>query len=174
MSQKDYKTHWKKMRNKKYLGEWDLLDGEELTVTIRNVQKEEMKAHAAAKVEINPVAYFKEIEKGLVLNVTNSTMIAKLCDSPYIEDWVGQKITVYRKQGCKMPGGKKGPALRVSEKKPAPKKSERKELTPEMEKIWANAVEALKGGKTIDVIKSRYMLSQENESKLLNEAKDEK
>lgn len=168
----EHKTHWKKMQGKKYLGEWDLVEGQELTLTIRNVQKEEMKAHAAAKTEVKPVAYFKEHEKGMVLNVTNSDMISKLCDSPYIEDWVGNKITIYRKDGCKLPGGRKGPALRVSHIKPIPKQTEKKELTPEMIDVWQKAVEALKSGQAkIDAVKKRYEISKTNEEKLLNDAK---
>ncbi len=42
-----------------------------------------------------PVAYFHEVEKGLVLNVTKAKTLTKIFGSDDSDDWVGKKITIY-------------------------------------------------------------------------------
>ena len=45
--------------------------------------------------EMKPVLYFKGKEKGVVLNKTNSNMIASLLGSRDTEDWTGCQIRLY-------------------------------------------------------------------------------
>lgn len=89
------KTHWKKLHNPNYLGAYELMPGQELTLTIAKVQ-EELVIGADGKKENCSVMHF--CEKGvkpMILNVTNSKTIAKLYGTPYVEDWAGKKITIY-------------------------------------------------------------------------------
>lgn len=88
----DSKTHWKKLVNPDYIGAY-ALDGSDLTVTIERVTRELVTGDAGKKEECT-VAYLKG-QKPFILNRTNSKMIAKLYNSPYIEDWAGKKITIY-------------------------------------------------------------------------------
>jgi len=156
-------THWKKLKNPDYLGAYSL-DEKELiegrTVEILTVKKEFVKGSDGKESECT-VAYLKA-EKPFILNSTNCKMIEKVLETPYIEQWEGKRIVVY---GEKIKAfGEQVQALRVknvSAKLP--------ELTPSNEKVWQNAIAALKSGKfDIAKIKSLYTLTPENESALID------
>jgi hypothetical protein len=66
-------------------------DGD-LTLTIRSVQPERF--GQGSQVEDKWVVYFHEVDKGLVLNKTNMSTIAKLYGD-HTDDWAGQRITLY-------------------------------------------------------------------------------
>lgn len=89
------KTHWKQLVNMDYLGAYALPDGNDLTLTISKVVKE-LVTGASGRKEQCMVMYFKEPNyKPMILNRTNSKSIQALTGSPYVEDWVGQKITLF-------------------------------------------------------------------------------
>ena len=87
------RTHWKQLVNTDYIGAY-ALDGQDLTLTIKTVQHEQVTG-TNGKKEVCPVAYFAEDCKPMILNRTNMKQITKLYNSPYIEDWSGKKITIY-------------------------------------------------------------------------------
>jgi len=84
---------------------------EDLTVTIKDVVMEEV-----AKGEEKPIAYFEEIEAGLVLNKTNWGTIAEIAESDDSDDWQGTEITLYVKDDVEFQG-KTVSAIRVRTKK---------------------------------------------------------
>lgn len=86
------RTHWKALVNPDYIGAYALPDGEDLTVTIEFVRREEVTGTGGKKEECT-VARLVD-QKPMILNMTNSKMIAKLY-GPFIEDWAGQQITLY-------------------------------------------------------------------------------
>lgn len=86
------KTHWKVLINPEYLGAYSLPNGEDATVTIDYVRTEEITG-SQGKKEFCTVAHLVN-QKPMILNVTNSKSIAKLY-GPFIEDWAGQKITLF-------------------------------------------------------------------------------
>lgn len=86
------KTHWKRLINPDYIGAYSLDEGQDLTVVIDSVQVEEVKGTGGKKEDCT-VARLRN-QKPLILNVTNSKMIAKLY-GPFIEDWAGKAITLY-------------------------------------------------------------------------------
>jgi hypothetical protein len=90
-------THWKKLTNPDYIGAHDLQPGQELTVTIENVSNQVVKCFDGKEVkeETCIVANIKGAKKPMILNKTNCKIIARLYDTPYIEDWVGKKIIIY-------------------------------------------------------------------------------
>lgn len=63
---------------------------EDVIATIKTVKIENV--GQGAKTEQKPVVFFQELEKGLVLNKTNATMIAKIAKSDDTDDWKGTKI----------------------------------------------------------------------------------
>jgi hypothetical protein len=67
-------------------------DGE-LDLTIADVRPEELKNDGEPRTKW--VAYFKEHERGLVLNTTNLKSLAKLCGSDLSEDWVGKRVRLF-------------------------------------------------------------------------------
>lgn len=64
---------------------------ERKTLTIKTVEIEEL--GQGAKKEPKPVVYFREIDKGLVLNKTNGAMVAELYGDD-TDEWTGKKITL--------------------------------------------------------------------------------
>jgi hypothetical protein len=65
------------------------IDGDRM-VTLRDVTIEEL----GPEKEARPIAYFNEITKGLVLNKTNTTIIAKGFGDD-TEGWKGRRIILY-------------------------------------------------------------------------------
>lgn len=156
----DKKTHWKKLDNPNYLGAYSLMDGDtkELVVTIDKVVVEEVKS--ARGSESLKVAYL-ENQKPMILNVTNCKTISDMFGTPYIEDWAGQKITLYvAKVKLKKDTVE---ALRVRSKKPIIKLPE---LTPDHAR-WDGARLAIsEGNTTIEAIKQSFTLTNKNEELL--------
>lgn len=65
-------------------------DYTEVDVTIINVAQQEMPNDGAAKW----VVHFKEFDKGLVLNVTNTRKLGELCGD-LSEDWIGKRARLH-------------------------------------------------------------------------------
>lgn len=86
------KTHWKKLVNLDYIGAYSL-NGKDLTVEITGVSVKRVKGEGG-KEEDCTVAALKG-QKPFIINRTNAKTISKLYDTPYIEDWVGKKITLF-------------------------------------------------------------------------------
>lgn len=87
------KTHWKLLINPDYIGAYWLPPGEDVTVTIDYVVREQVVGSGGKKEECT-VAHLKGGVKPFILNITNSKTIAKLYGN-YIEDWAGKQITLY-------------------------------------------------------------------------------
>jgi hypothetical protein len=99
----------------KYLSAKDL-DDEDLIVTIKRVEEEEV--GQGDKKEDKYVLYFKGVEKGMVLNKTNANTLAALLGDE-TDDWIGKQATL-----CVMDvefGGKLTPGLRFKSRLPKPK-----------------------------------------------------
>lgn len=85
------KTHWKKLTNPDYLGSYDFAVGEERIVTVKNVTRETVSGPDGKKEECT-IVHFIEPYKPLIMNATNSKMLTKLAESPYVEDWTGKSF----------------------------------------------------------------------------------
>lgn len=72
-----------------YLKAADIPQGRRVTVTIESVSIEKLGE------DQRPVVYFKNKDKGLVLNKTNANMIIEIVGSEETEDWTGVQITLY-------------------------------------------------------------------------------
>jgi hypothetical protein len=90
-------THWKKLTNPNYVGAHDLQPGQEIKLTIESVQTEIIKAFDGKEVKEEQciVARFKGAKKPMILNKTNCKIIARIHDTPYIEEWSGKDIIIY-------------------------------------------------------------------------------
>ena len=87
------KTHWKKMTNPNYLGDYSIPEGRDLIATIDYVAQEQVTG-VGGKKEVEIVAHLKN-EKPFILNKTNMKTIQKIYKTPYIEDWKGRAIQRY-------------------------------------------------------------------------------
>jgi hypothetical protein len=92
------------------------LNGKSFTLTIRNVTLEDMQSHDN-KTVTKPVAWFTNATKGMVLNRTNTMIIAGLYGVE-TDLWAGRRITIYATKVRAF--GKLEDAIRVREEIPAP------------------------------------------------------
>ena len=87
------KTHWKKLCNPDYFGAYSLNENEERIVKITKVVKEVV-VGTDGKTADCTVAHLVN-EKPLILNRTNCKTIARIYDTPYIQDWANKSIIVF-------------------------------------------------------------------------------
>lgn len=86
--------------------------GASAVVTIDRV---ELKTVGAEQVR-KGVVFFKEFERGMVINKTNSRTIAGLYGSN-TDDWIGERITIYRSETSFQ--NRTVPCIRVKDTVPA-------------------------------------------------------
>lgn len=58
------------------------------------------------------IVFFREFDKGMVLNTTNINLLAKACDSDDTDDWTGKEVVVYVDPNVGF-GGKTTGGLRI-------------------------------------------------------------
>ena len=110
-------THWGKTRDVNYLGSWDLQPGQDLILTIKSIGQQTVENPMENTKEVKTVIHFVEDGyKPMVLNTTNKKAIAAALDTPYIENWVGNPISIYVAKIKAF--GKINDALRIRDKKP--------------------------------------------------------
>lgn len=114
------KTHWKKLTNPDYLGAYALEYGKDLVVQIAGVGREMVAGPDGKKEECTVCHFTDKSIKPMILNVTNCKTIAKLYNTPFIEEWSGKYISVYIAKVRAF--GDVVEALRVREKVPNLKK----------------------------------------------------
>ena len=73
----------------KYIKAADL-NGSEITLTMAAVQQEDV-----GEGEPQPVLYFNDAQKGLVLNRTNADSIVRITGSDETDDWAGHRIALF-------------------------------------------------------------------------------
>lgn len=69
--------------------------GKAFTLTVAKVSSEKMRPQPNAPETDKWVIYFKETQKGVVLNRTLAYQIAEILGSDDTDHWTGQKITLY-------------------------------------------------------------------------------
>jgi hypothetical protein len=109
----------KKWYPSRYLEASDVKEDE--VVTIQKITEEAV----GPTQEIKPVIYFHEHTKGVILNKTNATVIAKLYGDDEPEaDWLGKTVSLFTEMVRNPQTGERGPAIRVQAppKKKATKK----------------------------------------------------
>jgi len=110
------------MTESKFLKQSDI-DEDGTVLTVKRLGRENV-ARDDEPEEQKWILYFKEVAKGMVLNVTNIQLMALACASEDTDDWVGQSVTIYVDHSVSF-GGKLVGGLRVRPKpktKPAPAK----------------------------------------------------
>lgn len=158
-------THYRKVFDSPYLSSADVVG--QVQLTISRVTQEVDKTKKSKDV-FNTV-YFQEREirageklKPMILNATNSKMLAKITGTPFIEEWGGTRITIYVDPNVKF-GRETVEGLRVM------RAQERKSLTPEMWQVWTNAKEAYRRDGSLEKVLQRYEMSEEHIAQLISE-----
>lgn len=103
----------------------DMLPADGVIMTIHRVRVEEIKSERGT--EQKPVIYFTERPKGLILNKTNSSQIAKAL-GPETDDWIGAGLHIYP-QDMNV-AGKPRTAVRIRAIIPKEKHAARKKERP--------------------------------------------
>lgn len=135
-------THWKRKFTYKYIGSDSLPVGKDIVLTLKEIKEEEVIGQKGEK-KVCLIAYFEEQSKPMVLNKTNCKMIAKLCDSPFLEEWIGLKIQIYARKVDAW--GEEVDALRV------------RDTLPEATKVDnADALERLRSSKKLVELQANY------------------
>ena len=158
-------THYRKVFDSPYLSSVDVVDP--ITLTIAKVTQESDKTKKS-KDTFN-TAYFEErfIRDGeklkpMILNATNSKMLASMTGTPFIEDWAGTRITVYVERGIKF-GRDTVDGLRIM---PAP---QRQVITPENVKMWNAAKNAYGRDGNLDKVLAKADMSEEHIALLISQ-----
>jgi len=158
-------THYRKVFDSPYLSSMDVVDP--ITLTIAKVTQEADKTKKSK--ETFNTAYFEErfIRDGeklkpMILNATNSKMLATMTGTPFIEDWGGTRITVYVERGIKF-GRDTVDGLRIM---PAPA---RKVITPEDSRMWEAAKSAFLRDGNLDKVLSKADMAEEHIAQLYAE-----
>lgn len=92
------------------------LEGKDWVVTIAGVERQELENRDGTK-EKKFVLFFKEHEKGMIINATNIGTLTALFASDDSDDWIGKRVTIYEKDDVEM-GGKLVSGLRIRPKLP--------------------------------------------------------
>jgi hypothetical protein len=135
------KGHWKKQFNYEYLGSYSLDGKKEIVVTIIKLAQEKVTGQQGRKEDCF-VVYFKEFNKGMILNRTNARAIEKVAGTGLVEEWRDTKVTLYVEKGVKAFGDVVD-ALRIRDKKPT-----RQTMTKDIE---TSMLDAIKSGKSAQV-----------------------
>lgn len=151
MATEEKRTHWKQLVDPRYIGAYALPNGNDLTVTIERVQREEV-TMMGGKKEDHSIMYLKG-QKPMILNATNSKSIHKLY-GPFIEDWEGKQITLFAST-AKM-GGELVECLRIRPNIPT------REKKPISNDRLAKALEQIKAGTyTVARLRAQFGLDTE-------------
>ena len=89
------KTHWLSNQNKNYLGHFDLPNGDDVVLTIKTANWEEVIDPRTKRSENKRVIRFAETFswlKPFICNETNAKMVYKVTDQKYMEDCGGKKL----------------------------------------------------------------------------------
>jgi hypothetical protein len=103
----------------KYLRSPDV-EGKHFTATVKRIEYEKMSDGTE-----KPVAYFKGMKRGVVLNKTKASLLAHLAKSRNFDDWVGTSVDICG--GTTQLRGETVPCI-LFEKTPARKAQEVKEV----------------------------------------------
>ena len=157
----DNKTHYRKVFKSDHLGSADLEEmieeGKRLVFKISQVTAEFATKVAGKKIDAN-IAYFKDGIKPLVLNATNSKIMAKLTGSKFVEDWKDTTIELYINSSVRF-GNETVSGVRIKDKLPV---LEKHELTPDS-RFWPKAkAAAMAGDADFKSLNENYTITQAN------------
>jgi len=102
-------TSYKEYLESKFLKKEDVVgqQGHGVLVTVNAIQEQDV-AMTGESEQIKLIAFFNEMDKGLVLNSTNMQMLADITHSEEIEDWVGCQVVLYADQTIMFRGKRVG------------------------------------------------------------------
>jgi len=163
------KTHYRKAFDSPYLSSADITGPTSLTIKHVKLEIDRTKKTK----DLFNTAHFVEQElrpgeklKPMILNATNSKMLRKMSESPFIEDWANIGVTVYVDSNVRF-GKESVEGLRIM-----PKAKTKPFLTPEHTEKWASAKAAFKRDGNLFKVFERVTMTQEHQEQLIEECGD--
>lgn len=160
------KTHFRKAFDSPYLSSADIVGPTVLTIARVTLEGDRTKK---TKDRFN-TAWFTERElrpgeplKPMILNATNSNTLKRMTGSPFIEDWVNVRVTIYVDPNVRFRDGITE-GLRINPKAPTVAT-----ITPESTRAWENAKAAYKRDGNLDAVLARAVMSEGHQRQLIEE-----
>lgn len=88
----ELKGDYRKFMDKNFLGSWDIPEDDDLILTVKKVEQDEVKNERGKGVKLT--LHFVEDYKPLIMNSTNCDRIAQAYGSTKVEDWPGKRIAL--------------------------------------------------------------------------------
>lgn len=160
------KTHFRKAFDSPYLSSADIVGPTVLTIKRVTLEGDRTKKTK----DVFNTAHFAERElrpgeplKPMILNATNSNTLKKLTGSPFIEDWVDVRVTVYVDANVRFRDGITE-GLRINPKAPTVPT-----ITQATTRAWANAKAAYLRDGNLDAVLARAFMSEADQAQLIKE-----
>lgn len=165
------RTHYRKAFDSPYLSSADIVEPTVLTISHVTLEIDHTKktkdlfntAHFADKV-----IRVGEKLKPMILNASNSKTMKGITGSPFIEDWINVRVTIYVDNNVRF-GKETVEGLRIS-----PHVPEKKRLSPDNENAWAGAKTAYLRDGNLTKVLARMDMSNEHQLQLIAECDAEK
>jgi len=142
-------THWRTLMNTKYLNGDEIKDG---IVTISDYKIEELYSQKSKEKEKHVTVTLAEYNKPMILTNRKAKQIAKALNTPYTENWVGKRITIFPIKEKHF-----GEWFEVINVKNAP---EVKEFLDAKHGMWDKAKKSISENKTtIAILEKHYQLT---------------
>lgn len=162
------KTHFRKAFDSPYLSSADIVGPTVLTVARVTLEADRTKKTK----DLFNTAHFVERDlrpgeklKPMILNATNSNTLKRLTGSPFIEDWLNVKVTVYVDPNVRF-GKEVMEGLRISPNTPTVAS-----ITPASVKAWQNAKAAYMRDGNLDAVLARATMSEADQQQLIEECR---
>jgi len=114
-AQEKEKISWRQVNPTDFLASWDLNEGQEIKLTIKDF---EIGAPPSSPKQRGVILLFENTDKKLFMNATNAKVLDRATKSNRPIDWIGQKVILYVEDGVRNPKG--GAAVRGLRLRSAP------------------------------------------------------
>ena len=161
------KTHYRKAFDSPYLSSADIV--EPITLTIARVALEADRTKKTKDL-FNTAHFLEPIRPGeklkpMILNASNSKTMRTITDSPFIEDWLNVRVTIYVDPNVRF-GKETVEGLRI---RPVKAKMQ---LTPANAKMWDNAKAAYRRDGNLISVLERVDISDEHQMLLIEQCSE--
>ena len=89
------KIHWKKFFKSDYLSSGDVPPNQDLILTIKSVHYEDVKGEGGRVDKCVVIRFVENGYKPFIVNKTNNKTIAKIYNTPYVNEWSGKMIQIW-------------------------------------------------------------------------------
>lgn len=165
------RTHYRKAFDSPYLSSADIVEPTVLTISHVTLEID----HTKKTKDLFNTAHFTdkvirigEKLKPMILNASNSKTMKGITNSPFIEDWINVRVTIYVDHNVRF-GKETVEGLRIS-----PHVPEKKMLTPDNENAWAGAKAAYLRDGNLTKVLARMDMSNDHQLQLIAECDSEK